>query len=67
MKKKVTIEMRVERSFCDICTKEVTKEPFNKDRIKVVRGLFKLDDFDAHEKCINEVVRSAFKKFATKK
>ena len=50
--------------FCNICGKNVNKDPFNETRIKLVRGLFKIEDFHAHETCINKVAREAFKKYA---
>lgn len=62
MRKVVTQEIKVEISVCNLCGNEIKKEPFNKDRIKVVRGLLKLQDFDAHEACINKIIRNAFKR-----
>lgn len=63
MKRKVETVMQIERTFCNICEKEVPKEPFNKARVAIIRGLFKTENFDAHEVCLNRIVRSAFKKF----
>lgn len=63
MKTKIKKEIEVEISICNICGKEVKKEPFNKLRIAVVRGLFKMQEFDAHEICINKVVRAAFQEY----
>ncbi len=71
MKKKITQEVQVEVSFCNICGKEVGSKPWSGSgatkRIEIVHSLFKTADFDAHEGCINKVVRSAFKKFVIKK
>lgn len=61
MRKKIEQVIKVDISICNICGLEVVKEPFNKERLKVVRGLLKLEDFDAHEACINQVIRIAFK------
>lgn len=55
--------MLVEEYFCNICGKSVNKDPWNKGRITMVRGLFKIDNFHAHEVCINKVAREAFKKY----
>lgn len=63
MKKKVTKEVEVEVSTCNICGLEIDKEPFNKTRIEIVRHLFNTSDFDAHEGCINTIVKSAFENF----
>lgn len=63
MKKKVTREVEVELEFCNICNEEITKLPFKGERIAIVRGLFKTQDFNAHELCINTVVREAFKPY----
>jgi len=66
MKKKVKREIEVEISVCNICEKEITKEPFSKKRIDIVRGLFSTKDFDVHENCINGITREAFVEYLTK-
>lgn len=63
MKKKVKKEVMVERSFCNICEKEITSVIHDPKRILMVRGLFKCTDFDAHATCINRITRMAFKKY----
>lgn len=63
MKQKVKKEIIVEEFFCNICKKPIATEPFNQARIQMVRGLFKIQDFHAHEGCINKVAREAFKKY----
>lgn len=67
MKKIVEQRIKVEIAYCNICEKQVKKEPFNKDRIAVVRGLFPIGDFHAHETCINVIVREAFEPYFPKK
>lgn len=67
MKKKVEVTVQQERSFCNICEQEITSDPYTKTRIAIVRGLFKTEDFDAHEKCINTVIRQAFEKYFPQK
>lgn len=52
--------MEVDTLVCDICLQELTKLPFNKERIAIVQHLFNTSDFHAHEGCINEVVKKAF-------
>lgn len=60
MKKIVERMMEVEEVFCNICGESSDKEPFNPERIRIVRFLFKTDDFHAHEGCINKITREAF-------
>lgn len=65
MKKKVQQLVEVETAFCNICEKEMGyKDVYNRERIAIVYGLFKTADFDAHEACINKVVRKAFEPYA---
>lgn len=63
--KKVTQQMvAVEVDFCNICQKEIGSERMhNRDRLNIVRGLFKVSDFHAHEKCLNKTIRETFKKY----
>ena len=63
MKKKVEKTMEVEVRICNICGEEIDKIPFNEKRIDIVKHLFNTTDFDAHENCINKVVKEAFEKF----
>jgi len=63
MKKKIKQEIEVEISVCNLCEKEIDSEPFNKKRIEIVRNLFATKDFDAHEKCINTIIKNTFKKY----
>lgn len=63
MKTRIKKEMEVEVSLCNICKKEIDKDPFNKSRIQIVRNLFNTTDFDAHEGCINTVIKEAFSKY----
>lgn len=65
MRKKIIKEMEVEVSTCNICGLEIDKDPFNKERIKIVRHLFNTIDFDAHENCINKVVKEAFNQYVS--
>lgn len=60
MRKKVKQEVEVEISICNICKQEITSEPHNKKRIEIVRFLFSVKDFDAHEGCVNKIVKKAF-------
>lgn len=63
MKKKVTKEMEVEVTLCNICHGELEKEPFDRARIEIVRCLFKTQDFHVHEKCMNTVIKETFDKY----
>jgi len=63
MKKWIEKTMKVETICCDICGEEMPEHQFNENRIEIVRHLFNTKDFDAHEKCINGVVREAFSKY----
>jgi hypothetical protein len=63
MKKKIKQQIEVEIAICNICGKEVNDRQFAKARIKIVRGLMKTTGFDAHDACVNRVIREAFKKF----
>lgn len=63
MKKKVEQIITVDISICNICGKEVTRNPHDPTRLAVVRGLGKTGNFDAHETCLNRVMRAAFKKY----
>lgn len=69
MKKRIKETVMVERDFCNICAKEISHRPSNSKRyeirIEMVRGLGKTADFDAHEGCINKVMRSAFSEYLT--
>lgn len=65
MKKKTQQLIEVETAFCNICGKEMgMARVFAGERIAIVYGLFKTKDFDAHETCINEVIRAAFEPYA---
>lgn len=66
MKKIVQKMMDVEEQVCNICNEPVDGDPFNKDRITMVRFLFDCSDFDAHEGCINKITREAFAPFFPK-
>lgn len=67
MRKRLKKEVTVEIKFCNICKYEVTVPPNHvsgaRRRLEMVNGLFKITDFDAHEKCINSVIRAAFKQY----
>lgn len=66
MKKKIKQEITVEIDVCNICGKDITHRPSNSGagrRIPMVNGLFKITTFDAHDACINKVIRAAFKKY----
>lgn len=63
MKQKIKKEVEVEVSMCNICRQEITKDPFNKERVQIVRNLFSTADFDAHELCINKVIKETFSKY----
>lgn len=67
MKKKIKKEVEVEIRICNICEEEVKRDPFNMKRIEVIRGLFPLANFDAHEKCVNYILKQAFGKFLSAK
>ena len=74
MKKKELREIEVEIVCCDICGKELSEDEKwqnsqeaestqYKNRVHLIRGLFKTANFDAHIKCVNSVVREAFNKY----
>ena len=63
MKKTVEQVVKVEKSFCNICEKEIKKLPFDDTRLKIVRGLGKTKDFDAHEICLNKIIRAALQDY----
>lgn len=65
MKKKIQQVVEVETAFCNVCGKEMgNSRTYAAERVAIVYGLFKTKDFDAHEACINEVIRSAFEPYA---
>lgn len=65
MKKKVQQLVEVETAFCNICGKEMGyKNTYAVERIAIIYGLFKTADFDGHEACINEIIRTAFAPYA---
>lgn len=58
--KKVVVDMFV----CDICGKEITNVPrFHEDRLKILHRLVPMHKFDAHEACVNKVIKAALVKF----
>lgn len=63
--KKITEELvKVEVAYCNICDKEMGEVSIkNRERMVVLYGLFKMVDFDAHEACVNKVIRAAFKPY----
>lgn len=71
MKKRIEETVMVERDFCNICEKEITHRGSGSQeslalyhkRIAVVRNLGKTRDFDAHQGCINKIIREAFSDF----
>lgn len=63
MKKKVKQQVEVEIDVCNICEKDITHLGYKQDRIAMVQHLFGTKDFDAHETCINGVVKEAFAKY----
>ena len=65
MKKLTAQTIEVEVAYCNICGDLMGDgSTYNRERIAVVYGLFKTKDFDAHEKCINRVIREAFAPYA---
>lgn len=70
MKRKIIQKVKMEVAFCDICKGQINAEPWSGSgaakRIGIVKGLLKLGDFDAHEKCINNVIREAIRPFLEK-
>lgn len=68
MKRKMQKMVEVEETICNICNSPIGQEAWHDSgaskRIEFLRGLFKTKDFDAHERCINNVVREAFKGYA---
>lgn len=60
MKQKVKKIITCDAIFCNICEKEIEFETFNKKRIEIIKGLFNTQDFDAHENCINQIIRNTF-------
>lgn len=67
MRKKMTQEVVVMVDFCNICKKEITHRQHAstavKYRLPMINGLLKITTFDAHESCINKIIREAFKKY----
>ena len=67
MKKIVEKLVGVEVKVCNICKEEISKDPWEHSgaakRVAIVNGLFKTSDFHAHEGCVNNVMREAFKKY----
>lgn len=62
MKKKETVQ--VEAWYCDICGKKIDhRTPYNQERFDVLKHLVKLEKFDAHEACVNRIIREAFKMY----
>lgn len=66
MKKVITEKVQVEVFICNICNKEVTRDPWDPARINIVRNLFKTQDFHAHATCLNKITRDAFAKYFPK-
>lgn len=68
MKKLVKKYVEVEENLCNICGKEVVRGGYDSwlERVKVVRGLLKTENFDAHPTCMNKIIRKAFAEFAPK-
>lgn len=64
--KKITKELvEVETAFCNICQKEMGERSiYNRTRQELVHGILKTADFDAHEACMNNVIREAFAPYA---
>lgn len=65
MKKLLKKYVEIEQDVCNICGKEITRGGYDAwlERVKVVRGLFKTETFDAHPTCMNKVIREAFKQY----
>lgn len=64
MRKVIEEMVKVEVSYCNICEKEMGKVTVhNRERLAILYGLFKMADFDAHEACVNKVIRQAFKPY----
>ena len=64
--KKVTKQLvDVEIAYCNICEKEMGERSiYNRTRQELVYGILKTSDFDAHESCMNNVIREAFSPYA---
>lgn len=67
MKKQVVQQVKVTVDVCNICNKDIkhrdTTSLAGRYRIPMVNNLLHVEDFDAHDACINRVVREAFKKY----
>lgn len=69
MKIKKIVEVEKEIEICNICKKDIEDnyvesfDEMKKKRIEVVRFLFKTENFDAHKRCINKVIRESFEKY----
>ena len=65
MKKLIKKYVEIEQDVCNICGKEIVRGGYDAwlERVKVVRGLLKTENFDAHPVCINKIIRNAFKEF----
>lgn len=64
MKKREEIKIIGDVYYCNICNEKMAEgSSFNMKRIEIIRGLFKNDDFHAHEVCVNSVIKQAFSIF----
>ncbi len=60
------VEVEADVYYCNICNEKLADNysPYGKrDRVKLISGLFNQSEFDVHDKCVNSVVREAFRKY----
>lgn len=67
MKQRIEKKVLMDVAVCNICKKEIERKPWEHSgaakRIAILNGLFKTSNFDAHERCVNSVMRDTFKKY----
>jgi hypothetical protein len=65
MKKKIEKMMAIDIEVCNICEREVDKEPYEATmkRLEIIRFLLNTENFHAHQVCVNAVIKNAFEKY----
>lgn len=67
MKKREQVTTEADVWYCDICNKIILdRTQYNRERFELIKGLMSTESFDAHSKCVNDVVREALKPFIKK-
>lgn len=64
MKKREIITTEGDVWYCDICKQVIPdRTQYNRERFDLIKGLMNTENFDAHGKCVNDVIRKSLESY----